>query len=137
VTYDGDADEGHDYNDVEHRSYITAWLMQLLNEERAKAGETPARHKNVLQATRTAMEKLGESARLNFQPSEYMDKNGQMRRLIQFSEDVIFPVTAAVGGKVEYQLLYRANLSSTASSGPRGWWLFSTMASSFPMVRVA
>jgi hypothetical protein len=49
----------------------TVWLTQLLNEERATAGEPPARHKNVLQATRTAMGKLGEIGRLNFQPAIY------------------------------------------------------------------
>jgi gamma-glutamyl:cysteine ligase YbdK (ATP-grasp superfamily) len=33
-----------------------------------------------------------------------------MRPLIRFSDAVLFPVTAAVGGKVEHQLLHRANV---------------------------
>ncbi len=72
-------------------------------------------HKNVLRATREVMEKLGVSARLSFEPSEYMDETGKMRPMIRFSDDVLFPVVAAVGGKVEYQLLYRANVWSPFS----------------------
>jgi hypothetical protein len=89
---------------------LTVRPAVFINEERAKVGEPPARHDNVLRATRTAREKLGESARLNFEPGEYMDKNGQMRRLIRFSDDVLLNVVAEVGGKVEHQLLHRANV---------------------------
>jgi len=83
----------------------TVWMTQLLNEERAKAGEPQARHDNVLRGARTAMEKLGETALLNFEQGHYADKNGQMRPLIRFSHDVLFNVVAEVGGKVEHQLL--------------------------------
>jgi hypothetical protein len=52
----------------------------LLNEERAKVGEPPARHDNVLRATRTAREKLGAVSLLNFEERKYMDIRGKMSR---------------------------------------------------------
>jgi hypothetical protein len=55
----------------------TVWLTQLLNEEGVKIGEPPVRRDNVLQATRTAMKKLGETHRLNFQEISYADKYGR------------------------------------------------------------
>jgi hypothetical protein len=33
----------------------------------------------------------------NFRAGQYMDKNGQMRRMIEFSEDVLTNVLAVVG----------------------------------------
>ncbi len=88
----------------------TVWLKQLLNEERAKVGEPPALHDNVLRATRTAREKLGEIGLLNFEETSYLDKQGRSQRLIRFSDDVLLNVVAEVGGKVERQLLHRANV---------------------------
>ncbi len=74
----------------------TVWLTQLLNEERAKAGEPPAPHKNVMRGARTAMEKLGESVRLNFEPVEYLDKHGKTLPLIGMSE-IALPVISEAG----------------------------------------
>ena len=86
------------------------WLRQLLNEERAKAWEPPARHDNVLRATRTAREKLGAVSLLNFEERKYVDIRGKTQPLILFSVDVLLNVAAEVGGKVEHQLLHRANV---------------------------
>jgi hypothetical protein len=73
----------------------------MLNELRAQIGEPRVQHKNVLQAVRKVMEKLGECGRLNFQPAEYIDAQSKPRTMIQFSDEVILPVVGAVGGKVE------------------------------------
>jgi hypothetical protein len=75
-----------------------AWLTQLLNEERAKAGEPPTRHGDVLRAVRKVMEDLGVSAALNVEGCEYIGENGKTLPMIRFSDDVIFAVVAAVGG---------------------------------------
>jgi hypothetical protein len=64
----------------------------------AIAGHPPAQHKNVLQATRKAMEKLGEIGRLNFQPSSYVNKQSKSQPLIRFSHNVLLNVTSEVGG---------------------------------------
>jgi hypothetical protein len=86
------------------------WLRQLLNDLRAEIGEPPIEHYNVLRATRQVREDLGVSAALSFEGGEYMDQNSQMRPMIRFSDDVLFPVVAAVGGKVESRLLHNANV---------------------------
>jgi hypothetical protein len=88
----------------------TVWLTQLLNEERAKVGESPARHDNVLRATRAAREKLGISAALNFEEGHYADKNGQMRPLIRFS----FPFPASTSSPPPAPLRKPAPRSSSA-----------------------
>ncbi len=60
----------------------TMWMMELLNEERAKAGEPLARHNNVLQATRKVMENLGQAGLLNFQETSYVDVQGRTQPMI-------------------------------------------------------
>jgi hypothetical protein len=72
----------------------TVWLTEMLNELRAEAGEPLAQHKNVLQAVRKEMEKLGEIGRLNFQPTTYTDRFGRSQPMIQFSNAVILNVGA-------------------------------------------
>lgn len=85
-------------------------MTELLNELRAEAGETPVLRKNVLRDARKAREKLGEIGRLNFEPATYSDAQGKSRKMLRFSDAVLLNVVAAVGGAVEHQLLYRANV---------------------------
>jgi Phage regulatory protein Rha (Phage_pRha) len=59
--------------------------------------EPAAQHKNVLQAIRKVQENLNNN-RLNFQPTSYTDTQGRQQPMIQFSEDVLFPVLGGVGG---------------------------------------
>jgi hypothetical protein len=82
-------------------------LWKIFHKLRARAdvGEPSARHNNVLRSVRLARQKLGPNYAHNFVDVTYVDKKGENRPMIQFSDAVLLNVVAAVGGKVEHQLL--------------------------------
>jgi hypothetical protein len=55
------------------------------------------------------MDDLGVSGLLSFEQSSYINKQGKEQPMICFSDAVIFPVVAAVGGKGESRLLPRGS----------------------------
>jgi hypothetical protein len=97
----------------------TIWIMNRLNELRLRGAHPQMKHFNVLQAVDKAIVKLGpQIAELNFQLGSYTDANGQQRRLIRFSQNVILNVCTAIGGPVEHQLIHQANVASQSPIRP-------------------
>jgi hypothetical protein len=92
-------------------------LTEIINKMRTELGEPPARHDNVLREVRRVRNNLDVSAALSFDDGSYLDRNGQIRPEIQFSDEVIFNVLAEVGGEVEHQLL---NLLERRLQAPQG-----------------
>jgi hypothetical protein len=58
------------------------------NYMRVAIGEPPAPHKKVLRGSRTAREKLGETGRLNSEPTCYINKLGNRRAPLTFAHTI-------------------------------------------------
>jgi hypothetical protein len=91
------------------RPRATKCLRVLLVEDNKDVADCLAEMIDLAGFDRSAFDP-GDGAALNFEQGSYTDKNSQQRPLIRFSDGVLLNVVAAVGGKVEHQLLHRANL---------------------------